>query len=203
MFSRRSPVHLVVQAPAPSPYRREQPVPTLPPPTRNRAPVALAPSVPGRASGDRHGSSGKPCSDQSPVVLGAASPTLPVPPRPRVVVVDDHPRMRWAVRQLLEADGFLVAGEAGDGPSGVKMTLRQAPDVLVVDWRLPRLDGLTVAAQVRAALPEIRVVLFTAEPVRGDRLLFGGGSVDAVVAKGCPPQELLTAVRGSTGGELA
>ncbi len=116
--------------------------------------------------------------------------------RARVVVVDDHERMRWAVRQLLEADGFLVVGEAGDGPSGVEMTLAEMPDVLVVDWRLPGLDGLAVAAKVRAVLPGVRVVLFTADPVRGDRVLVGGGAVDVVVAKGCMPQELLAAVRG-------
>ncbi len=168
----------------PPPGRVLPPIPALPSP----APQSPVPALPSRALPDVHSWFEEP------------SPARPVPPRPRVVVVDDHPRMRWAVRQLLEADGFLVVGEAGDGPSGVTMTLRQAPDVLVVDWRLPGLDGLTVAAQVRAALPGIRVVLFTAEPVRGDRLLFGGGSVDTVVAKGCPPQDLLTAVRGNAGG---
>ncbi len=121
---------------------------------------------------------------------------LPAPPRLRVVIVDDHERMRWAVRELLESAGCRVVGEAADGPSGVAVTLAQVPDVLVVDWRLPGFDGLAVAARVRLRLPGVRVVLFTAEPVRGDRVLFGGGAVDAVVAKGSLPQELIRAVTG-------
>ncbi len=141
----------------------------------------------------------------------------------RVVVVDDHERMRWAVGQLLNVAGCVVVGEAADGPSGVAVTLELAPDVLVVDWRLPGLDGLAVAARVRAALPGVRVVLFTAEPPPGmpsGGMPSGGGSlpvdrtpaeptntggqgtswppgaqaVDVVVAKGSMPQELLRAV---------
>ncbi len=111
----------------------------------------------------------------------------------RVVVVDDHARIRWAVRELLESPTCQIVAEAADGPGGMAAVCLARPDVVITDLRMPGCDGLELAEQVRALLPKVRVVLFTAEPPSDDRCR----AVDAVVSKGAMPQELLRAVTGN------
>lgn len=115
----------------------------------------------------------------------------------RVVLVDDQRHMRQAVRTLLEFAGCDVVGEADDGPSGVDLCRSVAPDVLVTDLRMPGLNGVGVARLVRADHPGVQVVLFTADPAGGTRLLDADGIPAVVVAKGAMPEVLVHAVLGS------
>ena len=62
-----------------------------------------------------------------------------------VLIVDDHPGFRARARELLEADGFEVVGEAGDGSSGLEAARELEPDVVLLDVQLPDLDGFEVA----------------------------------------------------------
>jgi DNA-binding NarL/FixJ family response regulator len=62
-----------------------------------------------------------------------------------VLIVDDHPSFRASARMLLEAEGFDVVGEAGDGRSGVDAAARLRPDVVLLDIQLPDIDGFRVA----------------------------------------------------------
>jgi DNA-binding NarL/FixJ family response regulator len=71
---------------------------------------------------------------------------------PTVLVVDDHADFRTSVRALLEADGFLVVGEAGTGADAIRAATDLTPDVVLLDIRLPDLDGIAVADTI-AALP--------------------------------------------------
>ena len=73
----------------------------------------------------------------------------------RVVVVDDHPFFRDGIRRgLVQSGRITVVGEAGDGRAGLQMIRDEAPDVAVVDYQMPELDGLEVVhAVVRDALP--------------------------------------------------
>jgi signal transduction histidine kinase/ActR/RegA family two-component response regulator len=84
------------------------------------------------------------------------------PPRSccRLLVVEDNADARHALRALLEAVGYEVH-EAADGESGVAAALKLAPDVVLVDIGLPRLDGYEVARRLKAANPDIRVVAVT------------------------------------------
>ena len=70
-----------------------------------------------------------------------------------VLVVDDHAEYRVSVRALLVAAGFDVVGEAGTGAEALEAVGRLGPDVVLLDVRLPDIDGITVAASV-ALLPE-------------------------------------------------
>jgi DNA-binding NarL/FixJ family response regulator len=63
-----------------------------------------------------------------------------LPPRPRVLLADDHTRLREALRDLLEETGFEVVGESGDG--AVAMARQLEPDIVVIDLRMPVLNGL-------------------------------------------------------------
>jgi DNA-binding NarL/FixJ family response regulator len=75
---------------------------------------------------------------------------------PSILIVDDHPRFRAFARALLQADGFTVVGESGDGASALAATERLRPDVVLLDIQLPDIDGFEVARQLlesRAAPP--------------------------------------------------
>ena len=68
-----------------------------------------------------------------------------------VLVVDDHAGFRSRARLLLEAEGFEVVGEAGDGESAVSAAARLRPDIVLLDVQLPDTDGFEVAARITGA----------------------------------------------------
>jgi DNA-binding NarL/FixJ family response regulator len=65
-----------------------------------------------------------------------------------VLIVDDHPSFRASARAVLEAEGFEVVGEAGDGTGAVSEARRLRPDVVLLDIQLPGADGFEVCAQL-------------------------------------------------------
>jgi two-component system response regulator EvgA len=77
----------------------------------------------------------------------------------RVLIVDDHPPFRALARMLLEADGFDVVGEAGDGAEAVRVARALRPDVVLLDVQLPGGDGFGVAGELAAHPPGPAVVL--------------------------------------------
>ena len=76
-----------------------------------------------------------------------------------VLIVDDHPGFRASARRLLEADGFHVIGEAGDGRSGVEAARALRPQVVLLDVKLPDLDGFAVAERITGEAGAPAVVL--------------------------------------------
>jgi CheY-like chemotaxis protein len=78
--------------------------------------------------------------------------------RPSLLIVDDHEDFRRSARTLLEAEGFTVVGEAGDGAEAIAKARDVGPDVLLVDIQLPDLDGFAVAEKI-AAWPDPPVVV--------------------------------------------
>ena len=77
--------------------------------------------------------------------------TLPVSPRPlRVLVADDQELVRAGFRLILEAAGFTVVGEAADGAEALTLAAREHPDVVLMDIRMPVMDGLAATRQLTA-----------------------------------------------------
>jgi len=68
---------------------------------------------------------------------------------PTVLIVDDHAAFRSCARALLEADGYEIVGEAVNGTAGLAAARSLAPDVVLLDVRLPDMDGFDVAASLR------------------------------------------------------
>ncbi len=79
--------------------------------------------------------------------------------RPTVLLVDDQATFRALARQLLESDGFVVVGEAGDARTALRTARRLAPDVVLLDVRLPDGSGVDAAKLIRQGQPPPLVVL--------------------------------------------
>ncbi|MDA0185257.1 response regulator transcription factor [Solirubrobacter phytolaccae] len=76
-----------------------------------------------------------------------------------VLIVDDHSAFRSRAKRMLEAEGFEVVGEAGDGASGVDAAQRLSPDVVLLDLQLPDITGFEVAEAIAARPPSPAVVI--------------------------------------------
>jgi CheY-like chemotaxis protein len=92
--------------------------------------------------------------------------------RPTVLIVDDHEEFRASARALLEAEGFVVVGEAADGAEAIEVATALGPEVVLLDIQLPDLDGLTVAEKIAAKPNPPFVVLISSRPAKtyGPRL---------------------------------
>ena len=80
----------------------------------------------------------------------------------RVLIVDDQALVRAGFRMILEAqDDLEVVGEAGDGEEAARLAVRERPDVVLMDVRMPRLDGIAATRTIVAELPRTRVLVLT------------------------------------------
>jgi DNA-binding NarL/FixJ family response regulator len=83
----------------------------------------------------------------------------------RVMLVDDHLLVRRGFRRMLEDDpGIRVVGEAGDGQEAIDVALRDRPDVVVMDFALPSMNGALATRRIRAAAPQIGVLILSMHP---------------------------------------
>ena len=121
-----------------------------------------------------------------------------------VLIVDDHPVVRRGLRVLLEVqDGIEVAGEAGDGPAALALAAEHQPDVILLDLKLPGLDGLAVLAELRARpghQAKILVLTSVADPVAAGRAMREGAA--GVLYKDVDPDALVRAIRAVHDGHL-
>ena len=78
------------------------------------------------------------------------------------MVVDDTDHVRRMLRNMLELDGFEVVGEAGSGADAVAAVGDADPDVVVVDYKMPEMDGLETAGRIRELRPDQVMILYTA-----------------------------------------
>src|SRR5258707_4011272 len=81
----------------------------------------------------------------------------------RIVVADDHPVVRFGVKNMLESEaGFEVVGEAEDGDVAITQTLELEPDILLLDLLMPRLPGLEAMRAIMSKSPRVKIILLTA-----------------------------------------
>jgi DNA-binding NarL/FixJ family response regulator len=120
----------------------------------------------------------------------------------RVVLVDDQALVRGGLRALLEAqDDLEVVGEAADGVEAVAATRRLQPEVVLMDIRMPNLDGLQATKQLLAAGSASRVVILTTFDL--DEYVYQALTAGAsgFLLKNAPPEQLISAVRVVAAGD--
>ncbi|MFF8954329.1 response regulator [Streptomyces sp. NPDC014894] len=118
-----------------------------------------------------------------------------VVPAVRVVLADDEAMIRAGVRAVLGAEpGIEVVAEAADGREAVELALRHRPDVALLDIRMPRLDGLRAAEELRRVLPEVAIVMLTtfSEDEYIARALDSG--VSGFLLKSGDPRDLISGI---------
>ena len=120
----------------------------------------------------------------------------------RVLLVDDDDLMRAGLQAVLSSDDAIeVVGEAGDGRAAVEEARRLSPDVVLMDVRMPDLDGISATREVLAASPEVKVAILTT--FEQDDYIFGALSAGAsgFLLKRTKPEELIAAIHTIAAGD--
>ena len=120
----------------------------------------------------------------------------------RIVIADDHPVVRSGIRGMLASDPeFEVVGEAGDGAEAVALALRERPDVVLMDLRMPELDGASATAEIKARHPETHVLVLTTYDTDADIVRAIDAGAIGYLLKDVPHEEIGRAVRAAARGE--
>ena len=118
-----------------------------------------------------------------------------------VLIVDDHPVVRQGLRALLEVqDDMTVAGEAGDGPAAISLAESLRPDIVLLDLKLPGMDGVAVLRPLRAAGLRVLVLTSATEPSAAAAAVRAGAA--GVVYKDIDPAALIRAIRSVHDGNV-
>jgi DNA-binding NarL/FixJ family response regulator len=123
-------------------------------------------------------------------------------PRIRVLIVDDDDLMRAGLRGVLSSDQAIeVVGEAGDGREAAYRTRLLRPDVVLMDVRMPDLDGISATRELLAGFPDVKVVILTT--FEQDDYIFGALSAGAsgFLLKRTRPEELIAAIHTIAAGD--
>jgi len=120
----------------------------------------------------------------------------------RIAIVDDDPLVRMGLKAIVGSEpGWDVVGEAGDGAEAIAVVEQTRPDVVLMDVRMPGMDGLEATRHIVAEFPESKVLVLTTFEV--DEYVFEAmrSGASGFVLKRVPPPELIEAVRVVAAGE--
>jgi DNA-binding NarL/FixJ family response regulator len=120
----------------------------------------------------------------------------------RVLLADDHPVVREGLRGMIDAEPDLtVVGEAGSGAEAIAMAESLCPDVVLMDLRMPDVDGVTATERILATQPEIRIVVVTTYESDADILRAVEAGAAGYLLKDASRAELAEAVRDAARGK--
>jgi len=120
----------------------------------------------------------------------------------RVLVVDDHPVVRTGLRGMLAADPAIeVIGEAGSGEEALALVERDRPDVILMDLRMPGMDGVAATTRIAAGYPSVRVLVVTTYDTDTDILRAVEAGATGYLLKDTPRDQLTAAVHAASRGE--
>lgn len=114
----------------------------------------------------------------------------------KILIVDDHDDFRKAVRKHLESQGLdAEVFEADCGEIGVAMANRQVPDIVLMDIRLPGIDGLDAAAQIKSHFPQSKIIFLTMFETESFRKTFSSEAASDYIGKSDLYDKLVPAIK--------
>jgi NarL family two-component system response regulator LiaR len=119
----------------------------------------------------------------------------------RLLLVDDHPLVRRGLQAVLAREpDFEIVGEAEDGDAAVALATDLLPDLVLMDLRLGRVDGIAATAAIRAAAPSVRVLVVSS--YEEDEQIFAAirAGASGYLLKDAPPEKLVMAIRAVAEG---
>ena len=120
----------------------------------------------------------------------------------KILIADDHPVVREGLISMLSReDDFKVVGEAKDGAEALNRAKELSPDVVLMDLRMPEMDGVEAMRQIRSAMPDIKFIILTT--YSDDDYIFSGieAGARAYLLKDAPREDLFKAIRSVYRGE--
>jgi DNA-binding NarL/FixJ family response regulator len=103
--------------------------------------------------------------------------------RKRILLIDHNELIRSVMKEEIEEQGLEVCGEASDGPHGIQQGIALRPDLIVMDFAMPRMNGLQAAAILHHAIPEAKIILVTMHKELIPKRLVEDAGISAVLSK--------------------
>jgi DNA-binding NarL/FixJ family response regulator len=120
----------------------------------------------------------------------------------RLLIVDDHPVVRDGLRGMLENQpDFDVAGEASEGSAAVQLAESLQPDIVLMDLRMPVMDGVTALREIKIQNPQVQVLVLTTYDSDADILPAIEAGASGYLLKDSSREELFSAIRAAARGE--
>lgn len=119
----------------------------------------------------------------------------------KVLLIDDHTLFRAGLQDLLVRQGIQVVAAVGNGQEGVRMAGELKPDIVLLDMRMPEIDGLTVLRQLKKLYPSLRVAMLTTSSSESDIVEALRNGAQGYLLKDMEPDDLVVALRDIISGE--
>jgi DNA-binding NarL/FixJ family response regulator len=111
-----------------------------------------------------------------------------------IMIVEDNPRARRALKALISQQaGLAITAEASDGQEAIRNIEKEVPDIVIMDMRMPVMDGLEATKIIKKNWSHIKIVILTMYPDCQTEVLSAGA--DAFLAKGCSLEEMTSIIR--------
>jgi CheY-like chemotaxis protein len=122
----------------------------------------------------------------------------------RVLVVDDHIMVRQGLNSLLDLQSDIaVVGEASSGEEAVQLALQLQPDVILMDIRMPKIDGIEATQLIHSKLPDTRIIGLSMKDAEDQAAAMLKAGAAAYLSKNCDAKTLLAAIRGKAGVKIS
>jgi DNA-binding NarL/FixJ family response regulator len=118
---------------------------------------------------------------------------------PRVLIVEDEPMLRRALAEMLQAKNIRVAGQAREGDEAVRLASELHPDVVLMDLRMPGMDGIEATSRIKQLEPRTQVLVLSAYDDPGLHRSAEEAGVFCYLVKGCAPQLILDMIERAWG----
>jgi len=120
----------------------------------------------------------------------------------KILAVDDHPVVRAGVVGMLATQpDFEIVGEADNGRIAITLAQKYTPDVVLMDLRMPEMDGVTAIVKIKELLPQVNILVLTTYDTDADIVRAVDAGATGYVLKDVPREELFRAVRATARGE--